>query len=219
MNCDETFRHQVAASLARFALLEAERGDARAAAVAVTVVDAGLGADCNGLPAHPEWQSSAALVLTRRSSRLRRHAGQWAFPGGRVDPGETPEQTALREMHEEIGLALGPAHVLGRLDDFVTRSGYVMTPVVIWGGAQVAFQPNPDEVESVHRIPVAELLRADAPLLDHVADDAPPVLRMPIGEDWIAAPTAAILYQCREVCMLGRATRVAHFDQPQFAWR
>lgn len=205
--------------MAGFALEQALADGARAAAVAVTVVDAGLGAGCNGLPEHPEWQSHAALVLTRRSSRLRHHAGQWAFPGGRVDPGETPEETALREMEEEIGLCLGAEHILGRLDDFVTRSGFVMTPVVIWGGAQADFMPNPAEVDSVHRIPVAELLRTDAPLLDHVADDAPPVLRMPIGEDWIAAPTAAILYQFREVCLLGRATRVAHFDQPEFAWR
>ncbi|MEQ8231694.1 MAG: CoA pyrophosphatase [Gammaproteobacteria bacterium] len=219
MNCDDVFRRRLVERLAGFTLLETELGEARAAAVAVTVVDAGLGAGCNGLPVHRDWRTDAALVLTRRSSRLRRHAGQWAFPGGRVDPGETPEQTALREMHEEIGLALGPTRILGRLDDFVTRSGYVMTPVVIWGGPQPTFQPNPDEVDSVHRIPVAELLREDAPLLDHVADDAPPVLRMPIGEDWIAAPTAAILYQFREVCMLGRDTRVAHYDQPRFAWR
>lgn len=219
MNCDEAFRHAITARLEAFALLETEIGEARAAAVAVTVVDAGLGAGCNGLPEHGEWQSHAALVLTRRSSRLRNHAGQWAFPGGRVDAGETPEQTALREMHEEIGLELDPGQILGRLDDFVTRSGFVMTPVVIWGGSQARFHPNPDEVDSVHRIPVAELLREDAPLLDHVAHGEAPVLRMPIGADWIAAPTAAILYQFREVCMLGRATRVAHYDQPRFAWR
>jgi 8-oxo-dGTP pyrophosphatase MutT (NUDIX family) len=219
MNCDDGFRALIAARLAEFELAVAPEHSARAAAVAVIVVDAGHGAGCNGLPSHADWQSHAALVLTRRSSKLRNHAGQWAFPGGRLDSGETPEQAALREMHEEIGLALGPEHIVGRLDDFVTRSGFVMTPVVIWGGAQRAFEPNPDEVDSVHRIPVAELLRADAPLLDHVADDAPPVLRMPIGTDWIAAPTAAILYQFREVCVLGRPTRVAHFDQPQFAWR
>jgi len=219
MNCDEDFRRAIMARLADFALLETAIGEARAAAVAVTVVDVGLGAGCNGLPEHGEWQSHAALVLTRRSSRLRNHAGQWAFPGGRIDAGETPEQTALREMHEEIGLELAPAQILGRLDDFVTRSGFVMTPVVIWGGSQARFHANPDEVDSVHRIPVAELLREDAPLLDHVADGEPPVLRMPVGTDWIAAPTAAILYQFREVCMLGRATRVAHYDQPRFAWR
>ncbi|MCB1749098.1 MAG: CoA pyrophosphatase [Gammaproteobacteria bacterium] len=219
MHCDDGFRELICGRLAEFSVQGAEVAGARAAAVAVTIVDAGLGAGCNGLPAHDDWQGGAALLLTRRSSRLRNHAGQWAFPGGRIDPGETPEDTALREMHEEIGLELGPERILGRLDDFVTRSGFIMTPVVIWGGPQRDFRLNPDEVDSVHRIPVPELLREDAPLLDHVADDAPPVLRMPIGDDWIAAPTAAILYQFREVCVLGRDTRVAHYDQPRFAWR
>lgn len=196
-------------------------GDAEghAAAVAVTVVDGGHGADLKGMPRSDDWQDNAALILTRRSSRLRKHAGQWAFPGGRLDAGETPEQTALREMREEIGLALGFEHILGRLDDFVTRSGFIITPVVIWGGPQRSFEPNPDEVDSVHRIPVAEFLREDAPLLDHDNEGDAPVLRMPVGDDWIAAPTAAIIYQFREVCVLGRATRVAHFDQPKFAWR
>ena len=59
----------------------------------------------------------------------------------------------------------------------------------------------------------------DAPLLEHLEEHEHPVLRMPIGDDWIAAPTAAILYQFREVCVFGRETRVAHFDQPKFAWR
>ncbi len=217
--CDAAFRDHVAARLDAFEQRDAGEHDARGAAVAVTVVDAAHGADLRGMPRYDDWHPGAALVLTRRSSRLRRHAGQWAFPGGRIDPGETPEQTALREMHEEIGLRLGHERVLGRLDDFVTRSGFVITPVVIWAGPQSAFEPNPDEVESVHRIPVAEFLRADAPLLDHDNDGEHPVLRMPVGDDWIAAPTAAIIYQFREVCVLGRDTRVAHYDQPKFAWR
>ena len=219
MQCDNEFQELLAERLGGFARSAADATDARAAAVAVTVVDGGHGAGCNGLPHFEDWQSHAALILTRRSARLRNHAGQWAFPGGRIDPGETPEQTALREMREEVGLDLGPERILGRLDDFVTRSGFIMTPVIVWGGAQPRFDPNPDEVDSVHRIPVRELLREDAPLLEEVEAGQPPVLRMPIGSDWIAAPTAAILYQFREVCVLGRDTRVAHFDQPKFAWR
>jgi hypothetical protein len=109
--------------------------------------------------------------------------------------------------------------VLGRLDDFATRSGFVITPVVVWAGAGAELVPNAAEVQSVHRIPVDEFLRADAPLLETVAGHAHPVLRMPVGRGWIAAPTAAILYQFRELCLLGRATRVAHFEQPLFAWR
>src|SRR5436190_887593 len=81
-------------------------------------------------------------------------------------------------------------------------------------GAGAALVPNPAEVASVHRIPVDELLRADAPMLEDLPENAHPVLRMPIGNSWIAAPTAALLYQFRELCLLGRPTRVAHFEQP-----
>ena len=191
----------------------------RGAAVAVVITDEGHGADLSGLPQHAHWSEEAALILTRRSGRLRAHAGQWALPGGRVDTGETPEQTALRELAEEVDLRLDESSVLGRLDDFATRSGYVITPVVVWAGAAREMRPNPDEVESIHRIPVSEFLRADAPLLDHVPGQAHPVLRMPVGDSWIAAPTAAILYQFAELCLCGRPTRVAHFEQPAFAWR
>lgn len=219
LSCDARSRKHLETALENFAHTESNDPEARAAAVAVTVVDAGHGADLPGMPESASWLDDAALVLTRRSLKLRNHAGQWAFPGGRIDSGETPEQTALREMREEIGLDMDASYILGRLDDFVTRSGFIITPVVIWGGAQRSFEPNPDEVESVHRIPVQEFLREDAPMLDHDNEGDEPVLRMPVGNDWIAAPTAAIIYQFREVCVLGRSTRVAHFDQPKFAWR
>ena len=109
--------------------------------------------------------------------------------------------------------------MLGRLDDFATRSGYVITPVVVWAGAVPALQPDPAEVQSLHRIPLAEFLRADAPLLDDLPGSAHPVLRMPVGDSWIAAPTAALIYQFRELCLQGRPTRVVHFEQPRFAWK
>ena len=83
---------------------------------------------------------------------MNRHAAQWALPGGRVDPGETAEQTALRELDEELGVRLPPDAVLGRLDDYATRSGYVITPVVVWGGAGLELRPNPDEVAHAYRI-------------------------------------------------------------------
>ena len=187
------------------------------AAVALVVVDAGSGPDLPGMA--PGQGDDAALLLTRRAAHLRQHAGQWALPGGRMDAGETPEQAALRELNEEVGLALPPSQVLGCLDDYATRSGFVITPVVVWAGAVAALAPNPDEVASIHRIPLTELLRADAPILDASAHSPHPVLCMPVGDSWIAAPTAAFMYQFREVCLLGRATRVAHFDQPQFAWK
>lgn len=219
MLCDSDLRARIAAHLADFQPVMAEVDEAHRAAVAVTVVDVGFGAELAGLPRYPRWEAAAALLLTRRSARLRNHPGQWAFPGGRIDPGETPVETALREMHEEVSVSLSPDAVLGRLDDFVTRSGFVMTPVVVWGGPHLDTWPNPQEVASVHRVPVSEFLRDDAPRLDHEAPGEHPVLRMPVGDDYIAAPTAAILYQFREVCLLGRPTRVAHYEQPQFAWR
>jgi mutator protein MutT len=159
------------------------------------------------------------MLLTRRAETLRSHAGQWAFPGGRVDAGESAEQAALRELSEEVGVVRDHSAVLGRLDDYATRSGYVITPVVVWAGAAREAQPQEAEVASIHRIPMTEFLRADAPLLNQVRGADHPVLRMPVGERWIAAPTAAFLYQFRELCLLGRPTRVVHFDQPVFAWK
>jgi len=191
----------------------------RRAAVAIPVSEAGHGADLPGLPSRPVWSNEPALLLTRRAAQPREQAGQWALPGGRIDDGESPEDAARRELAEEIGLELAFESVLGRLDDYATRSGYVITPVVVWAGAAREVRPNPGEVEAIHRIPVSELLRADAPLLNRPRSGGQTVLRMPIGERWIAAPTAAFLYQFREVLVLGRATRVAHFDQPFFAWR
>lgn len=194
------------------------RGRKRAA-VAVVVTEQGFGAEVEGLPRLASWSQAPALLLTRRASDLRAHAGQWAMPGGRIDADESPEQAALRELTEEVALALPPHAVLGRLDDYATRSGYVITPVVVWAGAARDVAPNAAEVASIHRIALQELLRPDAPLLNLVRGAEHPVLRMPIGERWIAAPTAAFMYQFREWCVLGRDTRVAHFDQPAFAWK
>jgi len=176
------------------------------AAVAITIVEADKGND-------------AAIILTLRSSRLKNHSGQWALPGGRIDQGETPEQTALRELSEEVGLTLTRDTLIGRLDDYITRSGYAITPVIVWGGKNTEFIPNPAEVNSVHRIHFKELLRTDSPILENIPESSHPVLYMPIGLSWIAAPTAAMVYQFREVAILGKQTRVVHFEQPYFAWK
>lgn len=220
MQRDYYFKSLIQENLQRFAIQHDSSQQAhRAAAVAVVIADEGEGAALPDFPRHSTWSTEAALLLTRRSGKLRHHAGQWALPGGRIDAGETPEEAALRELHEEIHLELDSSAVLGRLDDFVTRSGFAITPVIIWAGAARDIMPNPDEVASIHRIPVAEFMRSDAPLLDHVKESEHPVLRMPVGQQWIAAPTAAVLYQFREVCVAGRDTRVAHFEQPKFAWK
>lgn len=202
---------------------DARQGPAvKQAAVALAIADEGRGARVAGLErprARDGWSAAAALILTRRAATLRGHAGQWALPGGRCDPGETAEDTVRRELLEEVGLDLPAEAVLGRLDDFVTRSGYAITPVVLWAGVAAQLQPNPAEVASIHRIRLAEFLREDAPLLEPLAGSEHPVLKMPVGRSWIAAPTAALIYQFREVCLLGRPTRVGHYEQPRFAWK
>jgi mutator protein MutT len=214
-------RETLARRLAAFAVQghDPTRVVSRRAAVALVVVEEGHGAQVHGLPRVDPWSIDPAVLLTRRASTLRAHAGQWALPGGRMDDGETPEQAALRELAEEVGLQLDAVDILGRLDDYVTRSGYAITPVVVWGGVAAELEPNPQEVASVHRIAVAELMREDAPILNRIPQSEHPVLRMPVGDGWIAAPTAAMLYQFREVCVAERATRVAHFEQPVFAWK
>ena len=219
MQRDAQLRRRIVEHLQGFSVHRADAAGHRAAAVAVAIADEGHGADLAGIRDPQGWSTAAALLLTRRAGSLRAHAGQWALPGGRIDEGETPEQAALRELHEEVGLQLGSDSLIGRLDDFVTRSGYVITPVLVWAGAARDMVPNPHEVQSIHRIPVSEFLRADAPMLEMRDDSEHPVLRMPVGDSWIAAPTAAVLYQFRELCLWGRPTRVAHFEQPHFAWR
>lgn len=219
MLLDDLLRASVLARLRAFEVRRAPHGPLRAAAVAVVLAEEGPGAFLPGIPQPANWSRAAALILTRRSTALASHAGQWALPGGRIDAGESAEDAALRELHEEVGLLLDRSHVLGTLDDYLTRSGYAITPVVMWAGAVPALAPNPDEVASVHRIPLAEFLRADAPWLEPSEDPGRQILKLPVGDTWIAAPTAAVLFQFRELCIAGRPTRVAHFDQPLFARR
>lgn len=161
----------------------------------------------------------AAILITRRTQRLKSHSGQWALPGGRIDPGETALDAAIRECREEIGLRLSVEQLLGQLDDYPTRSGYVITPFVFWGGTGVEPEPNPDEVASVHRIAIRELLRPDSPRFVDIEESDRPVIQIPVGGDLINAPTGAVIYQFRAVAYDGTDQRVDQYEQPVFAWK
>jgi 8-oxo-dGTP pyrophosphatase MutT (NUDIX family) len=195
-------RDTVAARVAGFPRVAADRPDLKQAAVAVCVTVRG------GLP---------CLLITRRAPSLRAHAGQWALPGGRVEPGETPADGALRELAEEVGLELGPGAVLGLLDDYVTRSGYVMTPVVCWAGPTDRLTGSEAEVAAVHQVPLADF--DVEPRLVSIPESSAPVIQLPLLGGYLHAPTAAIVHQfCRIACR-GELHRVAHYEQPVFAWR
>ena len=208
---DDALRNAIADRLGRFELRRrADAGGLKRAAVAVVVVEADTPSSSGG--------HEAAFLLTKRTPKLRAHGGQWALPGGRVDAGETIEQTALRELHEELGVLASTDDILGTLDDYPTRSGYLIAPVVVWS-AGVTLTPNPAEVAAAYRIACGELFREGSPEIIAIEESDRPIIRLPLPVANVNAPTAALLYQFREVALAGRDTRVDHFEQPVFAWR
>ena len=204
---DVATRKTIAARCAAFARLPASDPPTAlkraAVAIALTLADAG---------------GETAFLLTRRAASLRSHRSQWALPGGRCDAGETQAQAALRELHEELGVELGESNVLGLLDDYPTRSGYLVTPVVVWVATSAAIVPNPDEVASVHRIALSDIEQEDAFSFTTIPESTRRVIRFRHGGQFIHAPTAAMIYQFREL-LAGRDTRVAELEQPVFAWK
>jgi 8-oxo-dGTP pyrophosphatase MutT (NUDIX family) len=193
----------MAANLARFRRIQAPQAGLKAASVAVCVV---------------LQQDVPALLITRRARNLRNHPGQWALPGGRRDAGESAEDAALRELREETGVEVAPDAVLGVLDDYVTRSGYLMTPVVVWGGPVSPAMSGPaSEVAEIHVIPLADF--DVPPRLLRIPESESPVIQLPILGRYLHAPTAAIIYQFCQAAVHARTVRVSHFEQPVFAWK
>lgn len=156
------------------------------------------------------------FLLTRRASTLSAHAGQFALPGGRLDAGESALDAALRELYEEMGLRLPSSSLVGYLDDYVTRSGYVITPVVVWAGRLNApLAPNPAEVAHTFTFPIIDL--DVEPRFLAIPESTRPLIQLPILGGVMHAPTAALLYQFREVGLHGRTTWVDELEQPAFA--
>jgi 8-oxo-dGTP pyrophosphatase MutT (NUDIX family) len=200
---DEDLRSSIEVNMNKFRRIPANRPELKAASVALCIVDR------SGL---------ACLLITKRAATMRSHAGQWALPGGRREPHESIEQTAVRELLEETGLKVTQADVLGTMDDYATRSGYVMTPVIIWGGADK--RPSgivSSEVAEIHAVPLAEL--DVEPRFLRIPESESPVIQLPLFGRYIHAPTAALIYQFCQVALHGQVVRVRHFEQPVFAWR
>ena len=205
MRFDLALLDRARANLAAFDRRPAALEGRKAAAVAVVLLPDDAGRGC--------------FLLTKRAPTLRAHTGQWALPGGRMDSGESPEGAALRELDEEVGLKLSAGTALGLLDDYPTRSGFVITPVVFWADDPGALSPNPAEVARVHLVPLADLDAADVPRFVSIPESDRPVIQLPLLGSIIHAPTAAVIYQMREVVSHGRPTRVDHLEQPVWAWR
>jgi len=162
--------------------------------------------------------SQTTYVLTRRALTLRRGAGNYALPGGNFEAGEDAVAAAIRETAEELGVQTRPDQALGLLDDFLTLGGHVVTPVVLWSQAPLILAPDPVEVHEAWRLPISDLDHPDSPRSE-INPNGAPILKMFARGQWINPPTAAILYQFREVALHGRPTRVIDIGQPSWTAR
>jgi 8-oxo-dGTP pyrophosphatase MutT (NUDIX family) len=211
---DDSLRSAMAANLDAHERRAQPLDGRRHAAVAIVLVDSDPECDRGSVGV----AGGAAFLLCQRALRMTRHAGQWALPGGRIDAGETPLEAALRELDEELGVRLDAGSVVGWLDDYPTRSGYVITPVVLWGDANPALKPARDEVFAVYRVGLQALVDT-VPRFVSIPESDRPVLQLPLGDQLIHAPTGAVLFQLREVGLLGRiGERVDEIGEPVFAW-
>lgn len=222
---DSGFRRRLAENLDRFERRALDVGERRHAAVALTLVPDRIPdrEPTGSTEGSSDGAGEACFVLTVRAAGLHRHSFQFALPGGRIDPGESVEEAALRELAEEVGLALDPGRdgdrILGLLDDYPTRSGFVITPVVVWGDPDQPLVKDPAEVAEVFRVPVDALDAPELPILETIPESDRPVLSVHLLGHRVFAPTAAILYQFARVAVHGQEVRVADYDEPVFAWR
>jgi 8-oxo-dGTP pyrophosphatase MutT (NUDIX family) len=195
----DALKARIVANLAAFPRIALPPEDRRRAAVAILL------SPVDGAP---------TFALTRRALTMRRGAGNYALPGGNFEPGEDAVEAAVRETAEELGVVLGADPALGLLDDFHTLGGHVVTPVVLWSDLPLTLKPDPQEVSDAWLLPLSQLDHPESPRAEDHPDGGEPILRMFANGQWVNPPTAAWLYQFREVCLHGRWTRVGRVGQP-----
>jgi len=200
----EALRDRILANFAGFPRIALDLESRRAAAVAIVL---------------SPLAGKATFVITRRALTLRRGAGNYALPGGGFEPGEDAVAAAIRETEEEVGVALPRESALGLLDDFATLGGHRVTPVVLWSAEPLQLKPDPTEVSQAWLNPIADLDHPAAPMREQHPGGGEPILRMFVRGSWVNPPTAAFLYQFREVALHGRPTRVATIGQPEWTAR
>jgi 8-oxo-dGTP pyrophosphatase MutT (NUDIX family) len=194
-------RARMAANLANFERREIARDGRRLAAVAIVV---------------SPHRKRPTFLLTRRALTLRRNAGNYALPGGNFEAGEDAVAAATRELGEELGVRLPREAALGLLDDFATLGGHRVTPVVFWSDKVLRLTPDPIEVHAAWRIALPDLDHPDTPRRLPREGGGPAILQMHVRGSWINAPTAAWLWQFREVALHGRTVRLDEVGQPEW---
>ena len=234
---DEALRERIRAHLAGHDRRAVTDPTKRHAAVAVVLVDSEVGEDrvdpapvddwIDGRPmARPAstaaWSTSPAAPLSScaaghlASRRMPRSGRCPAAAWTRAKPRSTPR---CGSWTKRSASGCPTPTVLGLLDDYPTRSGYVITPVVIWGGGRLDPRPAPDEVVAVYRVGLHQLQRDDSPRFIAIPESPRPVVQIPLGNDLIHAPTGAVLLQLRWLCLEGRHDPVDELEQPVFAWK